>query len=119
MIVQGFRVPAVGQLVAPLGHWDALAIVARELVLSVNEGRQKNCFFLLLVKKGGGGLGQSKKPLSENTQIFLTKEGGSHLIQKRFIRFFGTICQKWGFHIKKLAVFFFTIFGRKGGAGPS
>ena len=36
MIVQGFLVPAVGQLVAPLGHWDALAVVARELVLSVN-----------------------------------------------------------------------------------
>ena len=34
--VQGFLVPAVGKLVAPLGHWDALAVVARELVLSVN-----------------------------------------------------------------------------------
>ena len=32
------------------------------------KGGIKNCFFLLSVK--GGGLGQSKKSLSENTQIF-------------------------------------------------
>ena len=34
------------------------------------RGGVKNCFFLLSVKRGG--LSQSKKSLSENTQIFLT-----------------------------------------------
>ena len=43
-------------------------------------GGIKKLFFLLSVKRGEGGLGQSKKSLSENTQIF------SHPIQKGFIR---------------------------------
>ena len=40
--------PAVGKLVAPLHHWDALTVVARELVLSENEGRQKKLLFFTL-----------------------------------------------------------------------
>ena len=41
-------------------------------------------FFDFLSKGGRGGLGQSKKSLSENTQIFLTKGGRSYPIQKGF-----------------------------------
>ena len=42
-------------------------------------GVKKHLFLLLSVKRGGGGLGKSKKSLSENTQIclpFLTKNWG-------------------------------------------
>ena len=35
----------------------------------VNKGRRKKLFFFTFDQKGGG-LGQSKKSLSENTQIF-------------------------------------------------
>ena len=53
-------------------------------------------------QKGAGGLGQIKKYLSENNQIFFDQRGGSHPIQKGFIRFFGIICQKMGvLYIKK------------------
>ena len=59
-------------------------------------------FFLLSVKRGVGGLGQSKKFLSGNTRIFFTYPKG-------FIRLFGIICQKkWGFYIKNGV--FLTIF---------
>ena len=39
---------------------------------------KKTGIFLLLVKRGRGSLGQSKKSLSDNTQIFfLSRDGGS------------------------------------------
>ena len=62
------------------GHFRAIA--------RLRGGVKKNTGFFDFLSKGGrGGLGQSKKSLSENTQIFLTKEGGgSHPIQKGFIR---------------------------------
>ena len=46
---------------------------------------KKNCFFLLSVKRGAGGLGQIKKYLSENTQIFFTKGGGGLTQSKRVL----------------------------------
>ena len=42
-----------------------------------DKGRHKKLFFFYFRPKGGGVLGQYKKPLSENTQIFLTKGGVS------------------------------------------
>ena len=48
----------------------------------------------------GGGLGEYKKSLTENTKTFLT-EGGSYPIQKGF---FGIIYQK-RFFFKKMAYF--------------
>ena len=53
---------------------------SKKLYFPPKGSRQKKTgFFLLSVKRGGGGLGQSKKSLSENTGIFLTispKRGG-------------------------------------------
>ena len=72
-------------------------------------------FFLLSVKRGVGGLGQSKKFLSENTLIFLTKGGWSHPIQKGSIRFVGISYQKLGFYIKNWL--FLTNFSPKRGGG--
>ena len=63
--------------------------IAKDTLKIASKGRgQKKIlvFFDFLSKGGRGGLGQSKKSLSENTQIFLTKGGGSHPIQKGFIR---------------------------------
>ena len=45
-------------------------------------------FFDFLSKGGRGGLGQSKKSLSENTQIFLTKGGGVSPNPKGFYQIF-------------------------------
>ena len=59
-------------------------------------------FFFYFCKKGGGGLGEYKKSLSENTKTFLTR-GGSYPIQKGF---FGIIYQKRGVFIKKMAFFY-------------
>ena len=60
---------------------------------------------------GGGGLGEYKKSLSENTKTFLTRGGGSYPIQKGF---FGIIYQKRGFFIKKIGIF----FTKGGGSRP-
>ena len=50
---------------------------------------------------------------------FGQRVGGSHPIQKGFIRFFGIICQKMGV-LYKITGSFFTIFRQKeGGSGPS
>ena len=71
--------------------------------------KKKILFFFYFLSKGGrGGLGQSKKSLSENTQIFLTKGGGgSHPIQKSFIRkteiFWHNLPKKGGFYKKNIA----------------
>ena len=80
---------------------------------SHSKGRRKKMFFLLSVKRGVGGLGQSKKFLSENTLIFLTKGGWSHPIQKGSIRFVGISYQKLGFYIKNWL--FLTNFSPKRG----
>ena len=78
-------------------------------------------FFDFLSKGGRGGLGQSKKSLSENTQIFLTKGGGSHPIQKGFIRkteiFWHNLPKKGGF-IKKTGIFL-TISAKRGGVSAN
>ena len=62
--------------------------------------KKKFWFFFYFLSKGGrGGLGQSKKSLSENTQIFLTKGGGltqSKRVLSEKLRFFGIIYQKRG-----------------------
>ncbi len=88
------------------------------IYIGVRGAIKKYCFFYFR-SKGGGGLGQFKKSLSENTQIFLTKGGGSHPIQKGFIRFFGIICQKNGGLILKKSLsektgIFFDYFAEKG-----
>ena len=49
------------------------------------RGKKNTVFFLLFVKRGAEGLGQSKKSLSENTQIFLTKGGGVSPNPKDFL----------------------------------
>ena len=53
------------------------AFIKKNITLYIGGGIKK-LFFLLSVKKkrGGESLGQIKKYLSENTQIFLTKGGG-------------------------------------------
>ena len=80
------------------------------------RGKKNTVFFYFLSKGGRGGLGQSKKSLSENTQIFLTKGGGSHPIQKGFIRkteiFWHNLPKKGGF-IKKTGIFL-TISAKNG-----
>ena len=40
------------------------------------RGQKKILVFFDFRSKGGGGLGQSKKSLSENTQIFFDQGGG-------------------------------------------
>ena len=79
--------------------------------------QKKTVFFYFLSKGGRGGLGQSKKSLSENTQIFFDQGGGSHPIQKGFIRkteiFWHNLPKKGAFIKKKLV--FFDYFGEKGG----
>ena len=40
------------------------------IIVVITKGRHKKLLFLLLVKRWGRGLGQSKNSLSENTQIF-------------------------------------------------
>ena len=75
---------------------------------------KKTVFFYFRSKGGRGDLGQSKKSLSENTQIFLTKgEGGSHPIQKGFIRFFGHNLPKMGVSYEKTGSFFWSKGGQK------
>ena len=54
---------------------DFFFLMIKKQVNGAIRGSIENCFFLLSVKKKGGGLGQSKTSLSENTQIFLTKRG--------------------------------------------
>ena len=73
-------------------------------------------------KGGRGGLGQSKKSLSENTQIFLTKGGGltqSKRVLSEKLRFFGIIYQKRGVFIKKTGIFFDYFAEKGGGLGQS
>jgi len=87
----------------------------------IRGGVKKNAVFFYFLSKGGrGGLGQSKKSLSENTQIFLTKGGGSHPIQKGFIRkteiFWHNLPKKGGF-IKKTGIFL-NISVKRGGSRP-
>ena len=75
----------------------------------------KLVFFYFRSKGGRGGLGQSKKKLSENTQIFLTKGGGVSPNPKGFYQiFWHNLPKKMGVLYKKLVVFL-TIFCRKGG----
>ena len=82
---QKYNVPRSRSIV----RW--LSSLTDQVKMSVRGGI-KNCFFLLSVKRGRGGLGQSKKSLSENAQIFLTKG---------FYQIFGIICQKMGALNKK------------------
>ena len=82
-------------------HAILICLLYVEQTLNMTKGRhKKNCFFHFW-SKGGGGLGQSKKYLSENTQIFFDQKGGSHLIQKGFIRkteiFWHDLPKKGGF----------------------
>ena len=98
-------------------HWP-LSTVNQHIK---GRGQKKILVFFDFLSKGGrGGLGQSKKSLSENTQIFLTKGGGSHPIQKGFIRkteiFWHNLPKKGGF-IKKTGIFF-TISAKRGGSRP-
>ena len=59
------------------------------VLLCVIKGSHKKLFFFTFGQKGGGGgLGQSKKSLSENTQIFLTKGGGVSPNPKGFYQIF-------------------------------
>ena len=51
-------------------------LVIHEAYVPVHKGRRRKKLFFYFRSKGGGGLGQTKKSLSENTQIFLTKGGG-------------------------------------------
>ena len=52
------------------------------------RGQKKILVFFDFRSKGGGGLGQSKKSLAENTQIFLTKGGGVSPNPKGFYQIF-------------------------------
>ena len=60
-------------------------------VLQIKGGiKKKLVFFLRKTPKGGGrGLAKSEISLSEKTEIFLEKVGGSHLFQK------GVIIKNW------------------------
>ena len=75
-------------------------VVVGVLNASNTKGRHKKTVFFYFRSQGGrGGLGQSKKFLSENTQIFLTKGGGltqSKRVLSEKLRFFGIIYQKRG-----------------------
>ena len=102
---------------------SVLSLLLCRWLTDLGEGSKKILFFFYFRSKGGrGGLGQSKKSLSENTQIFLTKGGGSHPIQKGFIRkteiFWHNLPKKGGF-IKKTGIFL-TISAKRGvGLGQS
>ena len=63
--------------------------------------KKKKLVFFYFLSNRGGGLGEYKKSLSENTKTFLTR-GGSYPIQKGF---FGIIYQKRGVFIKKMVFF--------------
>ena len=62
-------------------HWDASS-AGPDLHVFYSDGKSEQTWtrrgavkktgFFLFRSKGGGGLGQSKKSLSENTQIFLS-----------------------------------------------
>ena len=73
------------------------------LILALGEASKKLVFFYFLSNRGGG-LGEYKKSLSENTKTFLTRVGGltqSKRVLSEKLRFFGIICQKRFFHILK------------------
>ena len=77
--------------------------------------QKKNWFFFFFRQKGGGGVSDNpKNPYQKILRLFWPKRGGSHPIQKGFIRFFGIICQKMGVLYKKLVVFW-PFFAEKGG----
>ena len=84
------------------------------------RGAIKKLFFLLSVKRGEGVCRPNQKIfIRKYSDFFDQRGGGSHPIQKGFIRFFGIICQKMGVLYKKNGSFL-TIFRRKGGgSGPS
>ena len=81
------------------------------IMSEILRGGIKNCFFYYRSKRGGG-LGQLKKSLSENIQIFF-----DHFDQK--LSLFTIFDQKLSFFFtifdQKLS--FFTIFFMKGGWG--
>ena len=79
------------------------------MITVVRGGVKKQLFFLLSVKRGGGGvLGQSKKSLSENTQIFFDLGGvlpnPKGFYQKKTEIFWHNLPKKGGF-IKKTGIF--------------
>ena len=80
--------------------YHCLPFVLQLLQLLRGGVKKKILVFFDFRSKGGGGLGQSKKSLSENTQIFLTKgvEGltQSKRVLSEKLRFFGIIYQKRG-----------------------
>ena len=52
---------------------DFFFLMIKKQVNGAIRGGIENCFFFTFGKKGGGGgLGQTKKSLTENTQICLT-----------------------------------------------
>ena len=67
-------------------------------VMTVRGGiNKKNWYFFTFGQKGGRGVSaKAKLSYQKILRFFLTKGGGSHPIQKGFIRFFGIICPKNG-----------------------
>ena len=88
-------------------------------IFFVRGGIKKTVFFYFLSNRGGG-LGEYKKSLSENTKTFLTN-GGVLPNPKGFLseklRFFGKINKKGGLY-KKTGIFF-TNFRRKRGVSAN
>ena len=63
-------------------------------VFDIRGGIKKMFFFTSAQKRGG--LGQSRKKVIRKYSDFFDQRGGSHPIQKGFIRFFGIVCQNIG-----------------------
>ena len=96
---------------------------SRHHPLPLGEGsKKKYWFFLTFCQKGGGGVSANpKNPYQKILRFFLTKGGGSHPIQKGFIRkteiFWHNLPKKGGF-IKKMG-FFLTILPKRGGVSAN
>ena len=63
------------ELLSEVSWFDATKCLVNVFGIVRGGVKKKYCFFYFR-SKGGGRLGQSKKSLSENTQIFFDQRGG-------------------------------------------